>query len=203
LYLLYPQSPDLLTLLIRHPQWRPIPSDGMEEDMEEAFMENNLPEIHEVIRQLNDTVSVLNQSVQQLITELKRSPYRDMNAGWAISYSDRNPAMTYTSEVDEVDQLDSITGDAASNFRAQNVEQLWREVLNRLREHMSEPSFVTWFGGTKVVGHHATEHKLVVSVPTMFVKSWIENHYREQVTSELRHITGEKYEVEFVLNYEE
>jgi hypothetical protein len=192
-----------LTLLTRVPLWRAIPSRQLKEVMEEAYMDNHLPEIHDAIRQLNETISVLNQSVQQLIAELQRSPSRDMNARSTTTTDDRSLNMLHAPDGNDAARRQSMDGDVASNFRMQNAEQLWFEVLNRMREHMSEASFLTWFDGTKVVGLNETERRLVVSVPSMFAKNWIENHYREQVTSELRHITGEKYEVEFVMNYEE
>lgn len=51
----------------------------------------------------------------------------------------------------------------------------WSKVSARLRAEMGEDLFNSWFG--RMEAEDLTSGALTVSVPTRFLKSWIENHY--------------------------
>ena len=56
-----------------------------------------------------------------------------------------------------------------------DLKQKWQRVLQRLRAELGDDLFTSWFGRMDAEDH--SNLKLIVSVPTRFLKSWIENHY--------------------------
>lgn len=56
-----------------------------------------------------------------------------------------------------------------------DLKQKWQRVLQRLRAELGDDLFTSWFGRMDAEDHNNL--KLIVSVPTRFLKSWIENHY--------------------------
>jgi chromosomal replication initiator protein len=58
---------------------------------------------------------------------------------------------------------------------ALDLKQKWQRVSQRLRAELGDDLFTSWFGRMDAEDH--SNLRLVVSVPTRFLKSWIENHY--------------------------
>ena len=56
-----------------------------------------------------------------------------------------------------------------------DLKQKWQRVALRLRAELGDDLFTSWFGRMDAEDH--SNMRLVVSVPTRFLKSWIENHY--------------------------
>ena len=56
-----------------------------------------------------------------------------------------------------------------------DLKQKWQRVSQRLRAELGDDLFTSWFGRMDAEDH--SNLKLIVSVPTRFLKSWIENHY--------------------------
>ncbi len=57
------------------------------------------------------------------------------------------------------------------------VQEKWRKVQERLRAELGKDLFSSWFGRMEL--EDARDGSLVLSVPTKFLKSWIETHYRD------------------------
>ena len=57
----------------------------------------------------------------------------------------------------------------------QNIKQRWTQVSVRLRAELGEDLFNSWFA--RMEAEDLTDETLTVSVPTRFLKSWIDNHY--------------------------
>ncbi len=57
------------------------------------------------------------------------------------------------------------------------VLEKWRRVLERLRAELGGDLFSSWFGRMEL--EQAGEDQLLLSVPTRFLKNWIETHYRD------------------------
>ncbi|HWM81142.1 MAG TPA: chromosomal replication initiator protein DnaA [Pseudolabrys sp.] len=55
----------------------------------------------------------------------------------------------------------------------------WQRVKNRLRAEVGEDIFMSWFARMELDGHDSQTVRL--SVPTRFLKSWIQSHYAEKV----------------------
>ena len=56
-----------------------------------------------------------------------------------------------------------------------DLKQKWLRVQNRLRAELGDDLFTSWFG--RMDAEELNNLRLCVSVPTRFLKSWIENHY--------------------------
>ena len=56
-----------------------------------------------------------------------------------------------------------------------DLKQKWQRVSQRLRAELGDDLFTSWFG--RMDAEDCSNLKLIVSVPTRFLKSWIENHY--------------------------
>lgn len=55
------------------------------------------------------------------------------------------------------------------------IKRLWERVAQKLRAELGEDLYSSWFARMEL--EDATDGRLSVSVPTRFLKSWIENHY--------------------------
>ncbi|MGH6906917.1 MAG: DnaA ATPase domain-containing protein, partial [Aestuariivirga sp.] len=65
-----------------------------------------------------------------------------------------------------------------------DLKQKWERVAQRLRAELGEDLYSSWFARMEL--EECRQGRLAVSVPTRFLKSWIENHYlsRLQKTGE-------------------
>ena len=66
---------------------------------------------------------------------------------------------------------------------AGDSEMTWNKVCRRLRAELGEDVFMSWFGRLELDGMvDGTAH---LSVPTKFLKSWIQSHYTDRLLSVL------------------
>lgn len=63
-------------------------------------------------------------------------------------------------------------------------EELWQAVLGELELSMSKASFTTWFKNTAV--HELTDDGVVVAVPNIFAKEWLEKKYKKSILDSIR-----------------
>lgn len=77
----------------------------------------------------------------------------------------------------------SALEDAASPAASQNLvpdfAEAWDRVRRRLRAELGEDVFSSWFGRLDLVG--VADGAAHLSVPTRFLKSWIQSHYIDRV----------------------
>jgi chromosomal replication initiator protein len=59
------------------------------------------------------------------------------------------------------------------------LKQRWSKIQNRLRAELGEDLFNSWFGRMDL--ESSANGYMVVSVPTRFLKSWIESHYSSKL----------------------
>ena len=55
------------------------------------------------------------------------------------------------------------------------LKDRWQRIAQRLRAELGEDLYTSWFG--RMEADELTQGSLLVSVPTRFLRSWIENHY--------------------------
>jgi chromosomal replication initiator protein len=67
---------------------------------------------------------------------------------------------------------------------AADVERSWGDVRARLRAELGEQIFESWFERMEIEGVEAGTAQL--SVPTRFLKSWIDQYYRDRLTETWR-----------------
>jgi len=79
-------------------------------------------------------------------------------------------------------------------------EQIWQAVLGEVEIGLSRVNFITWFKDTFISSFE--NDKVVIGVPSEFVKKWLENKFYKIIKSSLEKIAGQKineiyYQVEF------
>jgi chromosomal replication initiator protein len=62
------------------------------------------------------------------------------------------------------------------------VQEHWRQVKERLRAELGEDVFSSWFGRMELDG--AEKGVVRLSVPTRFLRNWIQSHYSERVLTQ-------------------
>lgn len=60
-------------------------------------------------------------------------------------------------------------------------DELWQAVLGEMELTISKASFTTWFKNTSIFG--VSDDVVVITVPNIFAKEWLEKRYREQLLS--------------------
>ena len=60
-----------------------------------------------------------------------------------------------------------------------SVQEAWERVRRRLRAELGEDVFSSWFGRLELAG--IVEGVAYLTVPTRFLKSWLEAHYAERL----------------------
>jgi chromosomal replication initiator protein len=64
---------------------------------------------------------------------------------------------------------------------AMRAGAVWERVRRRLRAEFGEDVFNSWFKSIEI--DHAHDDAVRLSVPTRFLKSWIDNHYRDRIVA--------------------
>lgn len=76
-------------------------------------------------------------------------------------------------------------------------DELWKAVLGEMELSLPRANFATWFKSTSVLSKDS--QSVVVSVPTHFVKNWLENKYNKQILNSIRNLSPEVREVKYVI----
>ncbi|SHJ77388.1 chromosomal replication initiator protein DnaA [Anaerobranca californiensis DSM 14826] len=77
------------------------------------------------------------------------------------------------------------------------LNNLWTEVLKKLEEKLSKPSFETWLQGTTPITLY--NNNIIIGVPNDFTKEWLENRYSHLIKEIILKITGEEYQINFIV----
>ncbi len=75
---------------------------------------------------------------------------------------------------------DNAETDAVEDDNTQVLKERWPQVIKKLRAEFGEDLFTSWFA--RMEAESLTEAKLVVSVPTKFLRNWIDSHYAAKLT---------------------
>ncbi|MEW6188988.1 MAG: DnaA N-terminal domain-containing protein, partial [Actinomycetota bacterium] len=70
------------------------------------------------------------------------------------------------------------------------LDAVWRETLNILKQRLNVPTFKTWFENT--VPLTIFEDTLIVSAPNAFAKEWLESRYTTLLSNALSQVMGER-----------
>lgn len=81
--------------------------------------------------------------------------------------------------------------------KVDQLSNLWNEVLSKVEERISKPSFETWLKSTKLMSYG--NENVTIAVPNSFAKDWLENHYVHLITGILSELTGEDRLIQFVV----
>jgi chromosomal replication initiator protein len=69
-------------------------------------------------------------------------------------------------------------------------DQLWQAVLGEIEVNVSRANFTTWFKNTFIGSYEG--NTIVICVPNIFTKAWLEKKYDQEILLALRNITKEK-----------
>lgn len=78
-----------------------------------------------------------------------------------------------------------------------NINELWNDILNKMKEKISKPSFETWLKHTEA--RDLQDDMFFVSVPNEFTKNWLDQRYTQVISSLLYEVTGAKLQVKFII----
>lgn len=70
-----------------------------------------------------------------------------------------------------------------------DTSSAWQTVLGELEVGLSKANFTTWFKNTKLLG--ITDGDIVIGVPNIFTKEWLENKYHKQISEALHKVIPE------------
>jgi len=76
-------------------------------------------------------------------------------------------------------------------------EELWEAVLAQIQLSISPANFATWFKGTKIISREKTQ--VMVSVPSSFVKEWLEQKYNDIILKILHGLDNSIKEVKYCI----
>ncbi len=76
-------------------------------------------------------------------------------------------------------------------------EELWEAVLAQIQLNISPANFATWFKGTKIISREGSQ--VMVSVPSSFVKEWLEQKYNNTILKILRGLDNNIREVKYCI----
>jgi len=79
-----------------------------------------------------------------------------------------------------------------------NTDQLWNELLERIKQVVSTDSFELWFRPLKPLS--LDEKRFTVQVPNKFFTNWFNEHYVEQLNQFLKDITGKEILIGFSID---
>ena len=69
---------------------------------------------------------------------------------------------------------------AALQVKTSTLKEQWQRVAQRIRAELGDDLYTSWFA--RMDAEELTEKQLTVSVPTRFLRSWIESHYVSKLT---------------------
>lgn len=68
--------------------------------------------------------------------------------------------------------------------------EIWQAVLAEMEISISKANFITWFKNTSVSAME--DGRVIISVPNIFTKSWLENKYNREIIQALENVTNQK-----------
>ncbi|THD47568.1 MAG: chromosomal replication initiator protein DnaA [Bradyrhizobium sp.] len=85
--------------------------------------------------------------------------------------------------MNESAEVSAVNADARATPSVRDIEESWRRCARRLRAEVGEHVFSSWFGRLSL--ESIVQARAQFSVPTRFLKSWIEAHYSDRILAAL------------------
>ncbi|MFW6268540.1 MAG: chromosomal replication initiator protein DnaA [Bacillota bacterium] len=80
------------------------------------------------------------------------------------------------------------------SFSQEELEHIWQESLNKIKEKLSNPSFRTWFANTSPLKINKN-NELIIKVPNDFIKDWIETRYIDMIEEVIHELTNNNWNI--------
>jgi len=77
------------------------------------------------------------------------------------------------------------------------INTLWKKVLDVIETKLSKPSFETWLKSTQAVS--LIKDELTIVAPNEFARDWLESRYSTLIQDTLYEIVGEKLDIKLVI----
>ncbi|MEJ6951941.1 chromosomal replication initiator protein DnaA [Natronospora cellulosivora (SeqCode)] len=87
------------------------------------------------------------------------------------------------------------------SFSNEELNHIWQETLNKIKENLSNPSFNTWFSEAKPVKLD-DKNNLLIEVPNDFIKDWLENRYLDLIAEIIFKLTNNNWNPTFLTSKE-
>ena len=94
-------------------------------------------------------------------------------------------------------EIDSVCANEAGEKSGMTHEALFERFSKRLKAQVGQDVYASWFGRLKL--HSISKSVVRLSVPTTFLKSWINNRYLDQITGILQAEDPEILKVEVLV----
>ena len=78
-----------------------------------------------------------------------------------------------------------------------DIESLWFNFLDKIKNNISSLSYETWFKDTKLVS--LKDNRATVIVPMPFHKKHLVENYKNIIEDTFNEVTGTKFNFEFLL----
>jgi chromosomal replication initiator protein len=79
-----------------------------------------------------------------------------------------------------------------------SLNSLWKEILDKLENQISKPSFKTWLSSTKLL--QINGDVLLIKVHNEFAKDWLESRYAPLIRSVVQSVMGQAKDLKFVIS---
>jgi chromosomal replication initiator protein len=79
-----------------------------------------------------------------------------------------------------------------------DLTSLWQSTLASLEQKISKASFATWFSSTTIKKKEGD--KIVLAVPNIFVKEWLENKFEPELLSTIKEISPDVKEIKYIIS---
>jgi len=89
--------------------------------------------------------------------------------------------MSGHNQVENYDQSKMVSFDTKALDPTPEIQKIWTAVYSSLREEYGEAVFRSWLKPIKLQAHY--QGTLELSVPTRFMRDWIQNHYQDRIAA--------------------
>ncbi|KZE37580.1 chromosomal replication initiation protein DnaA [Bhargavaea cecembensis] len=79
----------------------------------------------------------------------------------------------------------------------EQFDDLWNQVLARVEQRISKPSFDTWLKSTRMIDYR--NDTIIIGAPNSFTRDWLENHYIQLIAGIMSELTGEDVHIRFTV----
>ncbi|MEM6592521.1 MAG: chromosomal replication initiator protein DnaA, partial [Cyanobacteria bacterium P01_C01_bin.73] len=80
----------------------------------------------------------------------------------------------------------------------QGLEGLWSQVLNRLNQELSGPTFETWIKPARI--HTMTDRVLTIATPNPFARNWLQKHYVGAIAQAVNDVVGYALDIQVTVD---
>lgn len=81
------------------------------------------------------------------------------------------------------------------------LNKIWQKILEIILQKVGEPTFDLWFSPIKLISIKNSE--ILIEVPNRFFKDWIEDNFPSLLKESFHQVTGNNYEINYIISGKE